>query len=68
MRQLQVDGRLQPGQHGVHGFWDEAADAAPGDLEQQAVPEALAMTITKERRVADTASIQSLIDGVLLII
>ena len=26
-RQLQVDGRLQPGQYGVQGFSDEAARA-----------------------------------------
>ena len=47
-RQLQADGRLQPGQHGA-----EAAVEAPDDQRQQSEPVALAMADAKKRRAAN---------------
>ena len=48
VRQLRANGCLQPGQHGVQGLWEEAADSMIGDLEQQIVPEVLALTNGKK--------------------
>ena len=47
-RQLQADGRLQLGQYGVQGFWDEAAVEAPDDQEQQGGPGALVVADAKK--------------------
>ena len=44
VRQLRADGRLQPGQHGVQGLWEEVADSMISDLEQHIVPEVLSIS------------------------